>query len=436
LFASFRLRARLSRHNASAQSPLNTDRTTEARSAARNAATLLEETGSASLVVETIREPGLWLVVRDGSGRVLASTAGSGDLPDVDIGSDSYPAIHREQGYFATSLETGDSGRTIEAYAAGLIGEDDPFLRNLAVVQAVGLLIGLVVLVGLGPALATAALKPLRRVIDVAEDLRRGHLESRADLPELKSRNDEVGRVATSFDAMAESLEGLFEAERESRDGMRRFLADASHELRTPLTSVLGYLDVLEERGDADPAIRERSYAAMKEEGGRMVRLVEDLLTLARLESRQEMHAERVDLAALARGVAASFPGRRVEVRAAGPVVLAAEPDALRRVVSNLLSNATKHTPPEGEVEVSVERLDGEAVLRVSDSGAGIPEKDLPHIFERFYRSQTSRAGEGIGLGLAIVRETVEALEGRVEVESVAGEGSTFAVFLPFSEGS
>lgn len=418
-----------------AQSPLNADRSSEARVAARNAATLLEETGSASLVVETLREPDLWLVVRDRSGRVLDSTAGSEDLPEIDLAASSYPEVRQARGYFATSLGAGNSGRTVEAYA-GLTGVDAPFLRNLAVVQAVGLLLALGVLVGLGPALATAALKPLRRVIDVAEDLRRGRLRSRVDLPELKSRNDEVGRVATSFDAMAESLEGLFEAERESRDGMRRFLADASHELRTPLTSILGYLDVLAERGDADTAIRDRAHAAIREEGGRMARLVEDLLTLARLEFRQETHQRPTDLVELARDVADSYPGRRIWVAGAGPVVVVAEPEGLRRVISNLLSNAAKHTPPEGDVVVSATRTGDEAVLRVSDEGEGISEKDLPHVFERFYRSDSSRAGEGTGLGLAIVQETVEALGGRVEVESVPGEGAAFTVKLPISQPS
>ena len=382
-------------------------------------------------MVQKLRAPNLQVIVRDAEGRELASTPGASKPPDIGLSSDSYPDVRRNEGYFATSLNSeGASGEIIEVYA-GVPVRDDPFVRRLVISQLIGLLVALALMVGLGSTLAGVALKPLRRVSEVAGELREGRLESRIDLPDLKSRKDEVGHMATSFDDMASSLEQLFAAERESKEGMRRFLADASHELRTPLTSVLGYLDVLEERGDADPAIRERAYAAMKEEGGRMARLVEDLLTLARLESRQEVHLEPTDLVELARGAVASYPGRRVKISGANPVVVVAEPESLRRVIFNLLSNAVKHTPPDSEIEVSIKRLEGEAILCVSDEGEGISEDDLPHVFERFYQAETSRFGEGTGLGLTIVRETVETLGGHIEVESAPGEGATFTVHLP-----
>jgi two-component system OmpR family sensor kinase len=234
---------------------------------------------------------------------------------------------------------------------------------------------------------------------------------------------------------MAESLERLFEAERESKEALRRFVADASHELRTPLTSILGYLDVLDESGDKDPAIRCRAFEAMREEGGRMARLVEDLLVLARLDARREMPAEIVGLSTLTREIAGNYPGRQIELATSDSVVpVLAEQETLRRVVSNLLSNAAKYTPPEKKISVSVAREGREAILRVADEGTGIPKDALPHVFERFYRTESSRAGEGSGLGLAITRETVEALEGHIEVESVPGKGSTFTVRLPLSE--
>ena len=256
------------------------------------------------------------------------------------------------------------------------------------------------------------------------------------NLPELKSRRDEVGEVASSFDAMAESLEKLFEAERESKEALRRFVADASHELRTPLTSILGYLDVLDESGDKDPVVRQRALKAMRKEGGRMARLVEDLLVLARLDAQREMPVELVDLAALTREAVGNYPGRRIKFAAPDDQVVSvvADREALRRAVSNLLCNAVKHTPPEKKIAVTVDREGQEAVLCVADEGSGIPEDALPHVFERFYRAESSRTGEGSGLGLAIVRETVEALEGRIEVERVPGKGSAFTVYLPLSE--
>jgi two-component system OmpR family sensor kinase len=308
-------------------------------------------------------------------------------------------------------------------------------LRRLFLIEVAAVTVALALIVGFGPKLAGRALKPLESVSTVAGELRRGRLGSRVNLPELKSRRDEVGELASSFDAMAESLERLFEAERESKETLRRFVADASHELRTPLTTVLGYLDVLEESGDTDPVVRHRVFQVMREEGGRMARLVEDLLVLARLDEGREMPAELVDLVALAREVVGNYPDRRIELLASdGVVPVLANPEALRRVVSNLLSNAVKHTPSENEILVSVDREGREAALRVADEGAGIPEDALPYVFERFYRAESSRVGEGTGLGLAIVRETIEALEGRIEVRSAPGEGSAFTVRLPLSE--
>ena len=416
-------------------SSLRPDPDSTALNAAKNARLILQKTGSPSLVIEATQEPNAWVIVRDKEGNVLASTPGVKDVPRMNPPANSYPNVLDKGDYAATALKVKGSGETIEVYA-GDPSSGGPFLRNLVLFEVIGLFVGLVLMVGLGPRLAAAALKPLRRVSEVAGELRRGRLESRVDLPELKSRNDEVGHVAASFDAMAESLEQLVRTERESKESMRRFVADASHELRTPLTSILGYLDVLDESGDRDPDVRHRAYSAMKEEGGRMRNLVEDLLTLARLESQQEILAELVDVAALARDIAGNYPERRIAVAADGPVELAAEPKVLRRVISNLISNAVKYADPAKPIEVSVKRLGGEVILRVSDAGTGIPEKDLPHVFERFYRSETSRSGEGTGLGLAIVKETVETLGGRVEVESVVGEGSTFTVTLPFSEGN
>ena len=103
-------------------------------------------------------------------------------------------------------------------------------------------------------------------------------------------------------------------------------------------------------------------------------------------------------------------------------------------MISNLLSNSVKYTPPEKKILLSARREGRETVLRVADEGVGIPRDALPHVFDRFYRAESSQAGEGSGLSLAIVRETVDALEGRIAVESAPGEGSTFTVFLPLGE--
>jgi two-component system OmpR family sensor kinase len=365
---------------------------------------------------------------------VLAATEGGKHSPEIDPSIATYPEVRRDGRYLTTTFDSeAIPGATGQVYT--VLPTWDPLLQRLLLIEVAAVAAALALMIGFGPKLADRALRPLKSVSSVAGELRRGRLGSRVNLPELKSRRDEVGEVASSVDAMAESLERLFNAERESKETLRRFVADASHELRTPLTSVLGYLDVLNESADKDPVLRRRALRAMREEGNRMARLLEDLLVLARLDARRETTAEFVDLVALAREVVDNYPDRRIEFVASSPVVsVFAEEEALRRVISNLLFNAVKHTPPEKRILVSVDREDSEATLRVADEGEGIPEDALPHVFERFYQVESSRTGEGSGLGLAIVRETVEALEGQIEVESVPDEGSTFTVRFPLSE--
>ena len=415
---------------------------------AASASQILEETGSPKSAVGDIRQkdvrtvwaigevrrPDVQVVIRGPNGNVRAATSDVEDPPEVAPSDAVYPEVRQDGRYLATTFESEElPGVTGEVYT--VLPAWDPLLQRLLLIEVVAVAGALALMVGFGPKLAGRALKPLKSVSAVAGELRQGRLGSRVNLPELKSRRDEVGEVAGSFDAMAESLERLFGAERESKETFRRFVADASHELRTPLTSVLGYLDVLDESGDKDPTIRRRALRAMREESGRMARLVEDLLVLARLDAQRGVPAKPVDLVALAHEVIGNYPGRRIELAAPNPVApVLAEREALRRVVSNLLSNAVKHTPPEKKILVSVDREGQEAVLRVADEGTGIAEDALPHVFERFYRAESSRTGEGSGLGLSIAQETIEALEGRIEVESVPGEGSTFTVRLPLSE--
>ncbi len=432
----------------SASSSLIAIRQDDVRDTADSVSQVLEETGTPASAVGNVRRKDVrtvWaigevrredvqVVIRDADGGVLAATPnGDRDAPEIEASDVTYPEVRRDGRYLATTFESEEiPGATGVVYT--VLPTWDPVLRRLFLIEAIAVTVALALIVGFGPKLAGRALKPLESLSTVAGELRRGRLGSRA-LPELKSRRDEVGELASSFDAMAESLERLFEAERESKETLRRFVADASHELRTPLTTVLGYLDVLEESGNTDPVVRDRVFRVMREEGGRMARLVEDLLVLARLDEGREMPAELVDLVVLAREVIGNYPDRRIELQAPdGVVPVLADPEALRRVLSNLISNAVKHTPPKKEILVSVCCEDPEAALRVADEGAGIPEDALPHVFERFYRAESSRAGEGTGLGLAIVRETVEALEGWIEVQSAPGEGSTFTVRLPLSE--
>jgi two-component system OmpR family sensor kinase len=431
----------------SVRSSLVTVREDDVKATASSASQILNETTSPASAVGgkiepkalpkiskmgEIRRQGVEVAIKDADGNVVASTPDGQDPPDPS--GASYPEVQQNGFYLTTTFGSAKLPGVIgEAWT--VLPETEPVLQRLLVTEGGGIAVALTILVGLGPLLAKRALRPLKSVSNVAGELRQGRLGSRVNLPELKRRRDEVGEVATSFDAMAESLERLFEAERESKETLRRFVADASHELRTPLTSILGYLDVLDEGRDKDPVARHQALKAMRDEGGRMARLVEDLLILARLDARRALPVELVDLVTLAREATENYLGHWVEFAAPDQAIpVLADREALRRVISNLLSNAVKHTPPEKKILVSVDRMGREAILRVADKGEGILEDTLPHVFERFYQAESSRAGEGSGLGLAIVRETIEALKGQVEVESIPGKGSTFTIRLPLSE--
>jgi two-component system OmpR family sensor kinase len=235
--------------------------------------------------------------------------------------------------------------------------------------------------------------------------------------------------------AVLRRIDAAFLTQQASEDRMRRFLADASHELRTPLTSLGGAADVLLEKGSDDRAELERLARLIRSEADRMAELVEDMLTLARLDAAEARPRERLRLDELAAEHAdellLSAPDRRIELQTAGPAWVLVDADGMRRVLANLTSNAARHTGPGGRVAIGVRVDAGTVTLTVEDDGEGIAEQDVPWIFERFYRSASAGATSGSGLGLAIVREIVRAHAGEVSVESRTGEGATFAVTLP-----
>jgi two-component system, OmpR family, phosphate regulon sensor histidine kinase PhoR len=225
-------------------------------------------------------------------------------------------------------------------------------------------------------------------------------------------------------------------------EAMRRdFVADASHELKTPVAAIQVAAETLERAIHDDPPAAARFAGQIWHESARLSRLVSDLLDLSRLESeRPVFEPVRLDLLAgevVARvGDSAREAGVTLEV-AAGPVTVAGSTKDLALLVGNLLENAVQYTPRGGRVRLEVGSSNGRAVLSVEDTGIGIPSRDLPRIFERFYRVDRarSRATGGTGLGLSITRHVTEQHGGRIEAESELGRGSTFRVWLPLNEG-
>lgn len=308
----------------------------------------------------------------------------------------------------------------------------DAVLNQVRLYIVLGIIVGTVVGVIAGLAMTRVILRPLDRMVRTAEAIARGDLDRRMRLP---SGRNEVARLGSAFDHMVDRLAATLQAQ-------RRFVADASHELRTPLTSLEGLSEMLligADRGDSSAT--QRMARSIHGELGRMARLVSDLLTLSRLDSAAPTTHVSVDVSKLLDEVAAQVTAIaearqiRLEVAHDGPVVVRGDPDRLKQVVLNLVDNALRYTPPEGRVRLSVshDAAGGLARIEVEDTGQGIPAEDLPHIFDRFYRGDPSRAraSGNTGLGLAIVRAIVQAHGGTIEVASTLGEGTRFRVALP-----
>jgi two-component system OmpR family sensor kinase len=245
--------------------------------------------------------------------------------------------------------------------------------------------------------------------------------------------------VGAALNRMLDHVGNALEVRHASETQVRQFVADASHELRTPLAAIRGYAELSRRSGQPVPPEVAHMLSRVESEARRMTILVEDMLLLARLDAGRPLAHDLVDLSMLtvdAVGDAyAAGPGHdwRLDLPEE-PVTVIGDPARLQQVLANLLANARMHTPEGTGVTVGVGTRDEQAVLRIEDTGPGIPAELLPHIFERFARGDgsRSRAAGGTGLGLAIVHAVLVAQGGTVEVDSVPGR-TRFTVRLPLA---
>ncbi|MCO6451584.1 MAG: HAMP domain-containing protein [Caldilineales bacterium] len=313
---------------------------------------------------------------------------------------------------------------------AALAEAETTFLAqvNRALLQAalIASLLGIL----LGVVIARSLSAPLGRLAEAVTRLAAGNLAERAPL----AGADEIVEAAQAFNDMADSLQ-------QAETLRQNLVADIAHELRTPLTVIQGNLQAILD--DVYP-LEKSEIALIYDETVLLNRLIQDLRQLAQAEAGQlDLHQERIDAAALATGIVANFAeaalAKSIRLTSDLPPGLPAvwaDPDRLRQVFANLIGNALRYTPDGGDVRVSASAQGDFARFCVRDSGPGIPAEHLPHVFDRFWRAEPSRAREqgGSGLGLAIVRQLVEAQGGRVGVESEAGRGSEFWFMLPVAQ--
>lgn len=301
------------------------------------------------------------------------------------------------------------------------------FLRPLFNAGVLAVLLAML----LAAIIAQSVARPLGAMAVAAEAVARGDYDQRVP----QEGPDEVRRVAGSFNSMAAQVKATQQAQRD-------FVANVSHDLKTPLTAISGWSQALIDGAAEGPEERKRAAETIHAEADRMSRLVNELLDLARLESGQmPLTMQRVDLNDILAGVHRSqLPNARAReidlaLGVAGEAFVMGDPDRLAQIFTNLVDNALAYTPAGGIVRLTG-RLNGNQVEGiVSDTGQGIPEEEIPRVFERFYRLEKSRArgehGRGSGLGLAIVHELVTAHGGTIGVSSQVGRGTVFVVRFP-----
>ncbi len=342
-------------------------------------------------------------------------------------GIEQMVVLHYTRGPFGVSRGLIEISTPTEPLKSLLLSQLLDYLLLALVALVVGLLTYLPVI--------RKALDPLSNMVKTAEQIDAGRLSTRFYTEEGQT---EIDSLAESFNGMLERLEASFAAEKETQEQMRRFIADASHELRTPLTSINGFLEVLLRGAANQPEKLHQALESMHSEAQRLKKLVQDLLLLTKMDRAPQAELLPGRLEELIRDMEPQLRvlagDRRVELDLQGQGNCRFDEDKIRQVILNLFQNAVQHTGDEnGLIRITLKQEGQGVQLSIEDNGPGISGKHLPHIFERFYRSDSSRARKhgGAGLGLAITQSIVELHHGTIEVNSQENQGTSFKVWFP-----
>jgi len=355
------------------------------------------------------------------SPQVVAVAAGQSGpyMSDVRLGGSHLREL-------AFSIPGTLQGQPVAVQLARPLNGVDHVLTHLRLILLLVCAGGVALAAVLGRLAARRVLAPLAEVADTAQHI--------SETEDLASRihvhaDDEVGQLATRFNAMLERLESSRRQIDESVRSQRQLVADASHELRTPVTSLRTNIEVLMADEQLPAEERQRILGDVVEQAQELGALVNDLIELARGDLPpayvQDVQLDHVVAEAMERAER-NFPHIKFDSELE-PVLVEGVPERLGRAINNLLDNAARHSPPGGTVEVTVDT----GGVQIRDHGPGVAEADLPFVFDRFYRGADSRGKQGSGLGLAIVRQVAEQHRGSVAVENAPDGGAVFTVHLP-----
>jgi two-component system OmpR family sensor kinase len=311
----------------------------------------------------------------------------------------------------------------------------DSTLHRLVLIEVLVTGAVLIALALVGLWVVHLGLRPLTAIGETAAMIAAGDLSRRVERDDERT---EVGRLGRALNAMLHQIETAFRAREASEQKLRRFVADASHELRTPLSAVRAYAELFKRGAAARPEDLERSMRGIERESERMSVLVGDLLLLARLDEGRPLERTDVDLTHIVKesvDTARMLEPERAIRANLDQLSVTGDAGRLRQVVDNLLANVRAHAGAGASVDLTLRAEDGFARLEVADDGPGMDAQQLEHVFERFYRADSSRtrSSGGAGLGLSIVAAVAEAHGGRVSAHSSPGHGATFTIDLPRS---
>lgn len=375
--------------------------------------------------------------VLDANGNLVASPFGrSGDA--LPLSAEGLKTLQNKQDWWETAIVSGEPTLIYSrpvivnnevAYIvqdARPLDERDRTLQSLATTLFIASLVVIVIAFGIGWFLAGTTLRPIQRITQTAQQI--GDERDFSQRVMYTGPPDEVGQLASTFNSMLTRLQDAFQKVEHSLQMQRDFVADVSHELRTPLTTLRGNLGLL--RRDLPPEERADVVSDMVDESDRLIRLVNDLLTLARADAGRSLAKESVDVSEVVeetcRQAQQLDPERNIQVQVDAGLNIQGDKDALKQILLIALDNALKHST--GDIQVSAKLHGKQIEIRVQDFGEGIAPDKLEHLFDRFYRGEDATTIPGFGLGLPIAKSLVENMGGAIKMESELGKGSTFII--------
>ena len=380
--------------------------------------------------------------VLDPDGYLVASPYGSpGDA--LPLSAEGLQTLQNQQEWWETDVVAGQSllvynrpiisnGHVISILQVGRpLTERDQSLQALTLALIIVTLVSTLASFGIGWLLSGIALRPIQRITQTAQSI--GTERDFTHRVEYNGPSDEVGRLAVTFNSMLSQLQDAYQKVAHSLEMQRDFVADVSHELRTPLTTLRGNLGLLKHKPSIPPDEQTDILEDMVDESDRLIRLVNDLLTLARADAGRVLAREPVALHPIVeeacRQVRLLDQKRQITMDIPLEITGLGDRDAIKQIVLILLDNALKHS--QGAIVIFAKLENSQVMVSVQDESAGVPPEVLEHVFDRFYRGDDHLSITGVGLGLPIAKALVEGQGGTIMMKSELGKGSTITISLP-----